>query len=507
MRDYNGPSQPISSSNAELIIIHQPTGVALIHIGSLVGDEEGLSPLMSYGGEQTMLIEAGKRHVKEMKLGEYDVSMTTDPEYQLLLMLISKDVSRQDVEQLVMTIQDKFRAKYTPEDMMMFSGNTRVFSEIKEDLERMFTPKKGKKTKLPKLNLDELGIPQLEKAFLEELKKITKKSLTKLNIVIENDHLVELILPGLKLKVLPQTIGNLVELKSLNLLDNQLTELPQSMIHLDKLENVNLNNNQFRELPGALGLLKNLKHLGGVSNPWDSKSKEMINSRLSVLKEYCRKKASLFVFFSHAESDFHSKKINLKKLSEILQSKPEIYKCYYSEQDLQGNFDGFMKTYVPQSQVLVFFATHNSLKSKPCNLELQLAIDNDLHIIPVLDSDLKWSDLDEIPLTDQMGNLFHLSGEKGLRHQNKTSVFAEELYNYIYQLKRNIDLFDVDQRKLDKFHLDFMDDLISFLKSNDFKESLRKNGKKFLEIAQEYESGTMDQKEYYERVFKIIKTP
>jgi hypothetical protein len=335
--------------------------------------------------------------------------------------------------------------------------------------------------------------------------KLTKKPLLMSHIIIQKNHIVEMNLANFKLKNLPVSIKKLTELHSLNLMDNKIKSLPATFNELEKLENLNLNNNRFTSLPGVIGLLPNLKNLAGLSNPWDSDSKGIFNNSLPVIQDFCRRKASLWVFLSHAEADFYSKNVKIKKIAELLESKPEIYKSYYSEQDLQGNFEQFMKKNVPKSQILIFFTTKKSLESDPCRLELQLALDNNLHIIPILADGLQWSDLDNIQLYDKMGNHFFLSGEKGLPYQKRTSKFTEALTKYIYKLKRNIDLFDETQKNIDKFHLNFVDEINLYLKSHEYHEKLSSINEIVFENYSKYRSKIIDKETYFETIFRVLR--
>jgi len=65
---------------------------------------------------------------------------------------------------------------------------------------------------------------------------------------------------------LPKTFGGLKNLKELILNDNQLTSLPESFGKLENLEIVNLNRNIIREIPESFGNLKKLEKLEFVAN-------------------------------------------------------------------------------------------------------------------------------------------------------------------------------------------------------------------------------------------------
>ncbi len=78
-------------------------------------------------------------------------------------------------------------------------------------------------------------------------------------------QIVKLNLDGLRLTSLPEEIGQLKELRELNLEDNQLIFLPD--VFNDKLETINLRNNQLSSIPSQIKNLPNLKKLLLQHNP------------------------------------------------------------------------------------------------------------------------------------------------------------------------------------------------------------------------------------------------
>jgi hypothetical protein len=74
----------------------------------------------------------------------------------------------------------------------------------------------------------------------------------------------------LNLKVLPPQIGNLGNLKSLNLSSNELSGLPKEIGQLKNLTNLNLPYNQLVNLPKEIGELKNLTTLNLENNKLES---------------------------------------------------------------------------------------------------------------------------------------------------------------------------------------------------------------------------------------------
>ena len=69
-----------------------------------------------------------------------------------------------------------------------------------------------------------------------------------------------------KLTVLPESIGNLKNLTSLSLSGNRLTEIPQTIGKLKYLKQLLLGNNQITKIPNSIGNLENLETLSVHTN-------------------------------------------------------------------------------------------------------------------------------------------------------------------------------------------------------------------------------------------------
>ena len=124
-----------------------------------------------------------------------------------------------------------------------------------------------------------MNIPDSEKNFLADLKidfKITIPELTEwkkydhrippVGFFVENGHITKLTLYGLDLISLPDSIGELKELRILSLSSNQLKSLPESFQNLINLEKLHLSGNKFQALPDWFGNLRNLCELNLCSN-------------------------------------------------------------------------------------------------------------------------------------------------------------------------------------------------------------------------------------------------
>lgn len=269
------------------------------------------------------------------------------------------------------------------------------------------------------------------------------------------------------LEALSENFGNLVNLQNLNLNYNNLAELPKSFINLKSLQNLALNNNKrlsslpesfdnlfnlttlniincnFTEIPEILWRLKSLTELNMINNPLNPEESLVIQKTLQEIMSYIRKKSAIEIFISHAVVDFESYKI--KQLSEFLEQKKEVYQAYYCESDLVGNIDDFMNDYLPRCQMVVFIASQKSVFNSPdCAHELDLARKMAIQIIPIKGSDVTWADLGKIGLDRELGMEFEMDNFDG---------FSEKLYHYVYDYKRNIDLFEDGMAKtLKKAH-------------------------------------------------------
>ncbi len=149
-------------------------------------------------------------------------------------------------------------------------------------------------------------------------------------------------------------------------------------------------------------------------------------------------KGPLNVFISHKAEDYESYKV--KDISDYLMKKKEVGSAFYFEEDLVGNIDDWMKETVPISQILVFIATQQSVKSKDCQNELKLAKDAGLDIIPVKGNDISWDDLNKIGLDRQKGIPFS-------DYEQDIKLFYNDLYYYVNKFKQELDIISVVLKK------------------------------------------------------------
>ena len=307
-----------------------------------------------------------------------------------------------------------------------------------------------------------------------------------------------------KINEVPQSFRKLKALEVLNLSYNQLAFFPESILNLEQLMFLGIQSNRLTELPMKLW---HLKHLGDIQldgNPWEGEWKEVVKNNVSEIFNYCRKHDAITVFCSHAEVDYHNNLINIPEISQYLYDQEEIYKVYYSEEAILGgmNFEEFMRKYVPSSHVLLFFATENSLKSKPCKFELQLALNNQIPIIPILGPKLKWENLNQISLVKSTGEPLQLEGIKGVQYLSDVNTFGKELYNRIYELKQQINLFDKEEMLIDQLKIEFAEFFTNYIKSNEFHSIIKSNYNELKENFTKFKNQSITFSNLVEGIFK-----
>ena len=198
-----------------------------------------------------------------------------------------------------------------------------------------------------------------------------------------------------------------------------------------------LSNNQFDEIPTVLWPFKDLTEFNISNNPLNDEEKTIIQKNPDAIREYLRKKATIAIFISHAVIDFEPYQI--ENLVNFLKNQKEISEAYFCEEDLAGNIDEWMLDTVQKSQLLLFIGTKKSVfNSADCDNELQLADKYSIPIIPLKGNDIDWTDLAEK----------NLSRELGLEYdKDNFEEFCNDLYKYIYNFKREIDLMGEKERQ------------------------------------------------------------
>ncbi len=291
---------------------------------------------------------------------------------------------------------------------------------------------------------EELPVSLTELSQLETLEINDCRALVKLPENIGNlRSLKTLIIKGSKsLKTLPSSIFNLKSLRTLNLYNNNLTDLYDRFGDFLNLEILNLSNNQIKYLPYSIYKLNNLIDFTIDNNPLEKNDALISKKTLPEIKQYCKKKVAINVFISHAVADFEP--CNIQKISEYLESQLEIEQSFYCERDLSGNIDTFMDQNIPQSQLILFIGTPRSIASRDCQYELKLSKEYNVELIPIKSKELNWADLGKLGLSRELGI------ECDFSNKEEFLEFLENLYDYIKQIKRQIDLHDKEKGKIDR---------------------------------------------------------
>lgn len=250
-------------------------------------------------------------------------------------------------------------------------------------------------------------------------------------------NLRSLTISGTPIEYLPNSFGDLTNLKFLDLSNNRLKSLPDSFSNLTLITKLNLSNNQFTEIPTALWALKELTELNLSNNPLGTEEKNIIQKVPDLIREYLRKKATIKIFISHAVVDYEPYRIG--ELVEYLKKQKEISEVFFCEEDLAGNIDEWMLDTVQKCQLLLFIATKKSVfDSEDCSNELQLADKFSIPVIPIKGYNVDWSDLAERNLSRELGLVFN---------KDNFDAFCEDLYRYIENFKREIDLMGKEERR------------------------------------------------------------
>lgn len=121
------------------------------------------------------------------------------------------------------------------------------------------------------LHPDRMPSKQLERTVSLRLLDITPETIE--NVQNVSDSIKRLLVPGLSLKTIPDSlIDQLVYLEKLDLSQNQLSDssIPDALKILDHLMELNLNNNKFTKVPSAIKKLKNISRLDLSHNGIDS---------------------------------------------------------------------------------------------------------------------------------------------------------------------------------------------------------------------------------------------
>ncbi|MFX0101993.1 MAG: leucine-rich repeat domain-containing protein [Candidatus Hodarchaeota archaeon] len=106
----------------------------------------------------------------------------------------------------------------------------------------------------------------LEREIGEEIRQAENFEMYHFGFKAKNGHVVKLKLLNKSLKKLPESIGNLNQLRLLHVMDNELELVPDSIVNLVKLEDLGLAFNKIAEFPRLVEKLTSLKVLDLAEN-------------------------------------------------------------------------------------------------------------------------------------------------------------------------------------------------------------------------------------------------
>lgn len=472
--------------NAEIYLLNSNSNMPLVHIK--LGELRVVETQDLFAGFMTAihnLTEFAKDEINTFKVSKYDgiiSSIIGYAEYPVNIIIITEALKLKKLKKIAKTVSAKFSERYSLEDINNFYGDARLFQPFIDEITQLYKDPYLKKKKFRKeKGLSELKLTRIELGVLKEIENTNKISIPPSRVVIEEGYVTALDLSNLRLKNIPESIEKLSKLKDLDLMNNYIESFPDSFGNLIMLKSLNLNNNRFRELPYPLGYLNNLEQLARNLNPWEGESRKMYNNSLPIIIDFCRRNASIHIFISHAVIDFETYQI--KKISEFLDTQKEIYKVYFCEEDLKGNIDEFMDKTIPRCHLLLFIATKKSIfDSEDCKHELELAHNHNIQIIPIKGKNITWGDLTNIGLSRELGLEFE---------DDDFEKFLTDLYKYIHEYKRKIDLINKEQGKLDKVKFEIFNIFNEFVKTEDYNHFIKENFLKVQDLLREFREGKM----------------
>ena len=302
-------------------------------------------------------------------------------------------------------------------------------------------------------------------------------------------------LRGNQLASVPVSIGNLESLEDLILESNQLSTLPTSIINLKSLRTLDLQYNNFKTLPTFLWRCKKLKSLPLFENPWEGEWEGIEKYTTISVLELCRQRAPINLYINYSKTD--KSEYRVIDLMKNLEENQEILKVYDYSNDNK----------ILESQLMLFIATKNSISDKQCQKDLGLALLHDIGIIPIKGNDLGWNDLSQIDLRSENYGIFNLSDKLGYEFDSNAEnvkEFYSQIYEYLKRYKRNYNLFDSEERKLDIQKENIKNIIITLTKSEKFRENLKGNLKKFKELLNQLETEQISIAEFYYHCSQIL---
>lgn len=249
-------------------------------------------------------------------------------------------------------------------------------------------------------------------------------------IQIEDKKIIGLSLANCDLTDFPEPITTITTLKILTLKRNLIRKIPESIGNLTSLIRLDLRDNKLENLPDTFWKLKKLKDLYMKGNSWKDEWGIIQNYDAASVLEFCRGNAplNLYIAFPQAIGQIY----RIEEFMRALKSNKEILEIYHG--DIEK---------VAQSHILLLFCTKNSRNTEYFIESMSLALTHQIEIIPIKDTSIDWSDLNQIDLSNKNLGFHDLSNKKGfIITTNNVRSLAVKIYDYIKQYKRTVNLLE-----------------------------------------------------------------
>ena len=152
--------------------------------------------------------------------------------------------------------------------------------------------------------------------------------------------------------------------------------------------------------------------------------------------------------------------------------------------------------FIVDCQILLFFASQKSLfNSVDCAHELDLARQHEIQIIPIKGEDVSWEDLDKLRLNRELGHEFL---------PDNFDEFVDNIINYIRKLKKNVDLFDTKEAKIDRERINLKNTITNLINSKDFRTKIFNSIDGLKELFEDLNAKKITAMDYFTKSARIL---
>lgn len=304
--------------------------------------------------------------------------------------------------------------------------------------------------------------------------------------------LKKLEVPGNIISTLPDSIGKLKSIDQLELSSNKLKTLPETIGDLISVRILKLDNNNLESLPDSFWKLNNIKSVWLAENNWKNEWKGIDNLSTDAVLEFSQGNAPISLYISYSEDDEKNYKIG--NLIYTLKSYKEILEVHHNQ-----------KEKIAESQILMLIGSQNFKASKIFIQDISEAIKHDIEIIPIKGMDIEWQDFNQIDLKEEGLGTFDLSNKKGFELNAKNlKQFCNDLYEYIQQYKRKINLFEPEERKLYTQIQNIKRVVEKLIVSEDFETNLKTNLSQLVSLYSDLKNKKISQFDYLLKYIQLL---